>query len=113
VGGGQSVGDLHRHIQQFTNVVDRRNRRPLDKLHDQVVRPDVVELADIGMIQRGDGAGFPLEALAEILVRNLDGDGAIEARVARTIHLAHTARAHGRGDLIRPQPSSGSQRHGY
>ena len=113
VRGGQSVGDLHGHIQQLARVVDRRDGCALDELHHQVIRTDVVELADIGMIQRRDGARFPLEALAEILVRNLDGDGAIEAHIARTIYLAHAARADGRDDLVRPQSGSRSQRHGY
>ena len=44
-------------------------------------------------------------------MRNLDGDGAIEARVARTIHLAHAPCAERCGDLVRSQPGSWSQGH--
>ena len=40
-------------------------RLPLDQLHDQVIRSDVVELADVRMIQRGDGAGFDFESIGE------------------------------------------------
>ena len=42
------------------------DRLAFDVLHHQVVRADVVELADVGMIQGGDGAGFALEAFAEL-----------------------------------------------
>jgi len=35
-------------------------------LHDQIIRADIVDLADVGMIQRGDGFGFTLEPLAEL-----------------------------------------------
>ena len=37
-----------------------------DLLHDQVIRADIVQNANIGMIQRRDGFGFSLEAFAEI-----------------------------------------------
>jgi len=32
--------------------------RPVDVLHDQKIRADVVNLADVGMIECGDGFGF-------------------------------------------------------
>jgi hypothetical protein len=53
-----------------------------------VVRSHVVELADIRMIERGDGAGFTLEAFREPFVRGLDRDDAIEAHVASPVHLS-------------------------
>jgi hypothetical protein len=43
------------------------------------------------MIQRRDHFGFALEALSEALGGRLDRHVAAEARVARTIHLAHAA----------------------
>jgi hypothetical protein len=42
-------------------------RRPLDELHHQVVWTDVVKLADMRMIQSGDGAHFTLEAFRKLL----------------------------------------------
>jgi len=81
-------------------------------LHHQVIGTDVVERADIGMVQRGHRSGLSLEAVGESFVRDFDGDVAVEARIARAIHLAHAARADGREDLVRTQVSSGSQRHG-
>ncbi len=41
------------------------NRQPVNILHDQIIRADIVNLADVGMIQRGNGFGFTLETLAE------------------------------------------------
>ena len=45
------------------------DRLALHQFHHQVVRSDVVERADVGMVQRGNGACFPLEALNEPLLR--------------------------------------------
>src|SRR5229473_1446019 len=62
----------------------------------QIIRPDVVECADVRMIQRGNGARLALEALAEFVLKDLDGDDAVQARVESTIHLAHAAGANRR-----------------
>ena len=75
-----------------------RSQRParrsaVDVLHDDVIRADIVNLADIGMIQRGDGFGFPLEAFGKPGVGNLDGHIAIEPRIARFPHRSHAAGA--------------------
>ena len=48
--------------------------------HYKVVGADVVEGADVRIIERRDGAGFAFEALAELLGTDLDSDGAVEAR---------------------------------
>jgi hypothetical protein len=45
------------------------------------------------VIHCGHGAGFALETLGELLVRDLDGYVAAEARVAGALDFAHTARA--------------------
>ena len=41
-------------------------RRALDVLHHQIVGTDIVELADVGMIERGDGLGLTLESFVEL-----------------------------------------------
>jgi hypothetical protein len=63
------------------------------------------------MVQGGDRVRFALEALRELLVGNLDGDGAIQSRVASLVHFSHAASAQRRNDLVRTQPGSGSQGH--
>ncbi len=55
----------------------------LDVLYDQVIRTDVVQRADVRMIQRRNGPSFALEALAVRGFEDLDGDDAVEARIAR------------------------------
>ena len=61
-----------------------------------------------GVIQAGDGFCFALESLAqfravgEMSRKNFDRDNAIEARVARFIHFAHSARTDRGENFIRP-----------
>src|ERR1700694_2909277 len=90
-------------------------------LHDQEVDPcmvaDVVEHADMRMIQAGNGPRFTLEALPGLGIvrdaggKNLDGHRAVESRVLCTVHLAHATRTDGSEDLIGPQASSSRKRH--
>jgi hypothetical protein len=57
----------------------------------------LIERADVGMVQRRNGAGLAVEALLGLVVfrsmrgENFDGDGAVETAVACTIDLAHAA----------------------
>lgn len=68
-----------------------------DDVADAALFADVVELANVGMIQRGDGTSFTFKAgvgfgfFGEMFGQNFDGDGAIEASVARGINFAHAA----------------------
>jgi hypothetical protein len=103
---GQRVFEVERPRPFFRNEV-----LALDVLHDQVIRSDVVEVADIGVAERGDGAGFGGEALGELSVRNFDRDIAAQARVMSPIDLAHAALAHQRKDLVGAEPVTFRQRH--
>jgi hypothetical protein len=62
---------------------------------------DIVDLADVGMIQRGDSSGFTLEPLAELRAGNFDRDVPIQTRVLGAIHFCHAARANKRKDFVR------------
>jgi hypothetical protein len=42
--------------------------------------------------QRGDGPHLPLEPIRVLLTGGLHGDEPVQARVAYSIHVAHTAR---------------------
>ncbi len=89
-----------------------RERLAFDVLHHQkigaVLVADVVERADVRMIQAGDGLCFALEALAqfgaigEMSGQNFDRDDAVEARVAGFVHLAHSARTDGGENFVGP-----------
>jgi hypothetical protein len=72
----------------------------LDVLHHQVIRPHVVERANVGMIQRRHSASFALETLAELGLGNLDGHDAIQAGVTSLVDIAHSARTDWRKDFV-------------
>jgi hypothetical protein len=72
---------------------------------------------DIGMVQRGEGLGFPLEArepvgvVCECLGQDLDRDVPVQLCVAGTIHPAHGAFTDLGGDLVRTDAGPRSQGH--
>src|SRR6516165_10592204 len=117
----QRVCDLRPVLQhllerQRSFLQTLRQRFSLHTLHHQILDPilmtDVIEYADVWMIQTGDGLGFTLEALLADAVRrkmrgeNLDGNGTFQARVACPIHLAHPARTKRRLDFVGPKSST-------
>jgi len=112
----QAVGDLHGQIEQLARAVNGRNRRAVHKLHHQVAWgfrrcSDIVDLADVGMIQSRHRARLAFESLRKSRLRHFDGDDAIEARVAGLEDFAHATRPDGRDDFVRPQACSGIQGH--
>ena len=78
---------------------------------------DVVQRADVRMIQRRDRTRFTVEAVAQLRIgrelrrQNFDRDRAIEARVARPIDFAHAARANERDDFVDAKLRSSRQGH--
>ena len=70
------------------------------------------------MIQGRGRAGFLLKTLQAVSVvskkvgQDFDGDVALQARVARAIHLAHSTCAKGFDNFVLPEHRSGSQGHG-
>ena len=71
---------------------------------------DVVDGADVGMIQRGGRPRLALEALertglhGHVVGQELEGDRAIEARVFGLVDHAHAAAAEEFGDLVVGDP---------
>ena len=103
-----------RHVRRRCRC-PRLERAAVDEFRDEIRPavdiPDVVHREQVRMIERGEHAGFALEAGQPIGVRgeqrrqDLDRDVASELRVARAVDLAHPAGAHqlhdrrtGRGD---------------
>ena len=68
VRGGERRGDLRRQPEGLLDRHRAAQRDAVQVLHDQevdaVLTPDVMERADVRMIQRRDRARFALEALA-------------------------------------------------
>jgi hypothetical protein len=86
---------------------------------DPVLVADVEDWADVGMAQRGNRLGLAFEprlqigVVGDVLGQDLDGDGAVEARIAGLVDLAHAARADLGGDTVRAERGTGLQGHGY
>ena len=78
---------------------------------------DVVQRADVGVVELGDGAGLALEAGAELRAgrqvggQHLDRHVAAQAGVVGAVDLAHPARADRGDDLVRAEPRAGGERH--
>ena len=78
---------------------------------------NVVESADVRVLQVGEGVGFALEPLAEfgllgqVSGQGFDRDDAVEACVAGLIHLAHATGAEWRDDFVGAEPGAGRQGH--
>ena len=114
VRGFEPLGNLFRHTERFRN----RNRplrnplgqrRTLDQFHYKIIRPDVVERADVGMVQGSDRLRFALEAIGKLPGGNLDRDIAIQPWIARFPYLAHAALADGTDEFVRTEFCAGSR----
>jgi deferrochelatase/peroxidase EfeB len=62
----ERAGNLLRDFERFVQRQRPRERFAFHQLHHQVIRADVIELADVGMIQRGHRARFAFKALGEL-----------------------------------------------
>jgi hypothetical protein len=111
VRGFESITYLRCDPQSFFERVRTSRSLALDVLHHQIVRSDIVNLADVGMIQRGDGLGLTLKALRELCCGDLNGHVAIQPGIVRSIHFAHPAFPDGRKELVRSEFVAWLERH--
>src|SRR5205823_4432711 len=98
-----------------------RQRFALQVFHHQVgdslVVTNVVQSADVRMIQSSHGVSFAVEPFAKLRIggegrgQNFDRDRAIEAGIASFVNLAHSAGASERDDLVGAKASAGLQGH--
>ena len=112
VGSWELGGALNQAIRQcrtFNELEYQRVRAPA------VFKP--VDRRNVLVIQRGQDlrlaleAGEPVRVEGERFGKNFERDVAVELRVARAVHLAHTADAKRIAHLVRSEPSSWLQRH--
>ena len=104
----QRVGNLDAERQDRFQLHGTRpdhvlERDPIQEFHDEkgasIFLADVVNRADVGMIERGGGLGFASESferlavLGEFLGQKLQGDKTAEARVFGFIDHAHATAA--------------------
>ncbi len=126
VGNIDKPGDLDRNLERLVDpqsalLQTAFQRLAFEVLHDEergaVQFANVVERADMRMIELRDRAGFAVEAVAELRIsgqrlrENFDRDGAIEARVARLVDLTHAASAEGGLDFVRAEARTGGKSH--
>ena len=77
----------------------------------------IVQRADVRVVERGNRAGFTLEASPPIGIADIplgddfDGDRAIEPGVPRLVHLAHAAGPKGLEQLIGAESRARGQPH--
>ena len=119
---GNLGGDRQRLVErQRPSFQPRGQRLALEMRHDQVVRAidaaNVVDAADVRMVQRGDRTRLALEASPRIGVagdftrKNFDGNRAIETSIVGFVDLTHAAGAQRADDFIRTEPDSGVEGH--
>jgi hypothetical protein len=97
---------------------------PVDELHgderDRIRESNLVDRHDVGVIQRGRGAGLLLEPAEALRVcgegggQHLDRGFAAEPGIPRAVNLSHCPRADGGDDLVRADTCSrGNQLRGF
>ena len=99
-----------------------REASALDVFHRDVgvavLLADIVDGADVGMIQSGGGASLPHQSRPATrfvvrFVEELEGDVPVQANVARPVDHAHAAGPESSDDLIRTNARAGSQGHSW
>src|ERR1700722_15411644 len=118
MGDVQSFCDFNSNLQQFREgqralAQTLGKRLAVEELHNQefgaVLRADIVEMADVRVIQRGNSTGLALETLLEFGIvgqmsgQNLDGNRSIEARIFGAVDLTHAPGAEWRLNFIGPE----------
>ena len=128
VRGRERVGDLRRHGERLVRrkaalLQPLSERLPRQMLHYEVggfaMLTDVVECANVWVVQAGDGPGLAFEpgtavgVAADLSRKYFDGDRAIEAGVAGLVDLAHAPGADSRLDLVGSEARSSDEAHGH
>src|SRR5580704_12854482 len=98
--GFQRSGQLNSGSQRQVERHRTLDLRSFYVLHHKVVGADVVDLADVRMIQRCDSPRLALKPLAEFLRRSFDRDNSVQPRIASLPHLAHPSRADRRKNFV-------------
>ena len=102
--------------QSTTTVKGRLGKRAAERsafheLHHQVVGSDVVQSADVGVVEPGDDGRLTREPVGERLVGHLDCDRSIQAAVGRPLDLAHASGGDHFVDFVRAEARPVRQGH--
>ncbi len=117
-GNADFVDFVQRH-RSFAQSL--RQSFTLQKLHHQVIgailRTNVIQLADMRMIQRRNRSAFTIHALLqfrrrrEVRSQDFDGYGAIQAGITRAVNFSHAACAQQRLYFVRTEFRASSESH--
>jgi len=99
-------GDLDRHTQGLICQKMGFDRRPGDILHHQIIRADIVDLANMRMVQRPDRTRLSLKSLGVFSLKSLNRHDSVQPRIACFPHLAHATGADRRKQHVRPERDS-------
>src|SRR5258707_652061 len=86
-------------------------RLAFDVFQNQIVWANVVDLANVRMIQRSNRPSFLLKPGAALTFQAFDSDYAVEPRIARFPDVAHAARANGGKNFVRTELRARCQGH--
>jgi len=98
--GVQSLQNLARIVYSLFPRQWTCQRHALDELHHEVVGADVMQRADMRMIERRHGTSFPFKPFAEVGFRHFQRHGAIQASIARLPDFTHATLAQRRDQGI-------------
>ena len=110
----EGVRDLHGDVENLAQAQrpvpeDAAEVRALDERHDEeegaIVASEVVDRDDPGMVHLRDDLRLALETLLDLgrqlrRGQQLDGDVAVQQRIARAVHDSHAAAAELGRDLV-------------
>jgi hypothetical protein len=115
---GDLAGDSERvRYRQRAPRDEQRQLITLDQFHDEPAILDSEDLRDVGVVEGGKRlrlACEPRDALGvagKRVRQRLDGDVSVQSRIARAIHLAHSAFAKLGDDLVATDATAWLQAH--
>src|SRR4051812_6219404 len=103
MGGRECIANLAGILQHLLKLKRPAESMSFDILHHEIIRPNVVQGADMRMIESGDRTSFALETIGESLLTDLDRNDTMETRVMGLVDFAHSACPDRACDSVRPQ----------
>jgi hypothetical protein len=117
----ERCGDLARIFERFRERQGPGENLTFDQFEHQMIDVsgflETVDGRDVGMVERGEDAGFATEARDPIGIvdegrrQGLDRDVAAEPRVVRPVDFTHPPGAERRDELVRPEARAHEERH--
>ena len=111
VRGVECIKDLPGINHRFVHRQRPFQWLPIHQLHHQIVGTNIVDLADIGVVERGNRPSLTFEPLIEFGLRNFERHSSFQARIAGLINLAHATFTKRGQNFVRTEFIAWSKRH--